>query len=103
MLRHPPLPVERLADEPRYPADPVRLLGQGFALVPGLERPGVDEFLEASRVSFWSQHTAPPSLTSKPNGGNAWTALARRLISQLILSCTSLARTHVACSRGKSR
>lgn len=43
MLRHPPLPVERLADDPEHPLGPARLRGEGLALVAGRERPGVDE------------------------------------------------------------
>lgn len=42
MLRHPPLPVERLADDPEHPLGPARLRGEGLALVAGRERPGVD-------------------------------------------------------------
>ena len=61
------------------------------------------KFLEASYASLWSLHTAPTSLTSESNEGNARTALVRRLTSQFILSCTLLVRAHVACTRGKSR
>ena len=48
------------------------------------------KFFEASHASFWSQHTAPTSLSSESNEGNTWTTLVRRLISHLILSCTLL-------------
>lgn len=77
--------------------------GRDSRSYPGPSDLGSIKFLEASYASFWSQHTAPTSLTSESNEGNAWTALARRLISQFILFCTLLARAHVACSRGKSR
>ena len=43
MLRRPPLPVERLLHQPEHPLLAAGLLGQGVALVAGLQAPPVDE------------------------------------------------------------
>lgn len=61
------------------------------------------KFVAESHASFWSQHTAPTSLTSDSLDGNTCTTLVRRLTSQFIRSQTLLVLTRTACSRGKSR
>ena len=43
MLRRPPLSVERLLHQPEHPLLAAGFLGQGLALVAGLQAPPVDE------------------------------------------------------------
>lgn len=57
-----------------------------------------------SRVSFWSQRTAPTRRRSESNGGNTYTTLVPLgSVSQFICSQMLLVLTHTVCSRGRSR
>lgn len=56
-----------------------------------------------SRVSFWSQRTAPTRRRSESNGGNTYTTLVPLLVSPFICSQMLLVLTHTVCSRGRPR